>query len=141
MDPFLAAPAETTWRLPSSLPSSAPRTLLIADDDLASANALGLVLADAGFLVDLAHTGRDAVTIAKHRQPGAVVMDLSMPLGDGWEAAQAIRAFDSEVLLIAHSSFTAVSELQRTQEAGFDASFVKPCSIVRLIELISLRFR
>jgi CheY-like chemotaxis protein len=141
MDAFLAAPGETTWRLPSSLPSSAPRTLLIADDDIASAHALRLVLTEAGFMIDLAHTGRDAVAVTRHRRPGAIIMDLSMPLGDGWEAAQTIRSFDSEVLLIAHSSFTALGELRRTQEAGFDASFVKPCRIARLIELIKVRFR
>lgn len=103
MDRYLAAPAETTWRLPSSLPPAFPRTLLIADDDIASSHGIGLVLGDAGFLVDFAHTGLDAVSVVRNRRPGAVILDLSMPLGDGWEAAQAIRSFDQEILLVAHS--------------------------------------
>jgi DNA-binding NarL/FixJ family response regulator len=81
------------------------------------------------------------VAIARGRKPGAVILDLSMPLGNGWEAAQAIRSFDREALLVAHSSYTSLQECRRAQRAGFDAYFVKPCSLERLIQLINLRFQ
>jgi hypothetical protein len=57
MDRYLATPAESTWRLPLSLPPEAERTLLIADDDISSSRAMGLVFTDHGFLVEFAHTG------------------------------------------------------------------------------------
>jgi CheY-like chemotaxis protein len=64
-----------------------------------------------------------------------------MPLGNGWEAAQAIRSFERDALLVAHSSYTSLQECLRAQRAGFDAYFVKPCSLDRLIGLINSRFQ
>lgn len=57
MDRYLTAPAESTWRVPLSLPPKTERTVLVADDDIASTHAMGLAFADCGFRVDFAHTG------------------------------------------------------------------------------------
>jgi DNA-binding response OmpR family regulator len=140
MTEFQAAPVETIWRIPIRLAEVRERRVLIADDDIRGAHALAIALDEAGFATRTTHTGLDAVTAAKQWKPGAILLDLSMPLGDGWEAAAAIRSYDPEIFLVAHTGFTSRAEWIRSEEIGIDAYFVKPCNLSRLFELLGERF-
>jgi CheY-like chemotaxis protein len=86
------------------------------------------------------HTGLDAVTLARKWRPGVVLLDLMMPLGDGWEAAEAIRAIDLDMLLLAHTSRTDPEDLTRAQRTGFNGYFVKPTALERMIDLMRQYF-
>ena len=63
-------------------------------------------------------------------KPHLVVMDLSMPVLDGWEATRRIKAgvATSDVFVIAVTAHGTAEGLRRATEAGADAVFTKPCS-------------
>ncbi len=82
----------------------------------------------------------DAVTLARKWRPGVVLLDLMMPLGDGWEAAEAIRAIDLDLLLIAHTSCTNDEDRSRAQRTGFNGYFVKPTELENMIALMRRYF-
>jgi CheY-like chemotaxis protein len=133
-------PKEIVWRVPGREIFQAERRVLVADDDISSSNAIVLALQDAGFFARAAYTGIDTVHAAKAFAPGVVLVDLLMPLGDGWEVADALRAKPDPPMLIAHTSVSTYPELVRCQQAGFDAYFAKPCDLDRLIELLNACF-
>jgi DNA-binding response OmpR family regulator len=129
-------PPQALWQIPVRATRPDEPRVLIADDDLEATRAICLALEDAGFAVRAVHTGLDAVTLARKWRPGVVLLDLMMPLGDGWEAAEAIRAIDFTMLLIAHTSRTSLEDWTRAQRTGFNGYFVKPTELDEMISVI-----
>ena len=86
-------------------------------------------LAYAGFRVVEAADGEEAIAKAARLRPDLVVMDLSLPGIDGWEATRAIKADErtSDVPVIALTGFAMPSHAQRAREAGCDDFITKPC--------------
>jgi CheY-like chemotaxis protein len=130
----------SVWRIPSRAQRYEEPRVLIADDDIDATRAICLALEDADFTVRAVHTGLDAVTHARKWRPGVVLLDLRMPLGDGWEAAEAIRAIDLDMLLIAHTSCTDPEDRTRAQRTGFNGYFVKPTELENLIAVMRQYF-
>jgi DNA-binding response OmpR family regulator len=129
-------PSRALWRIPPRATHHDEPRVLIADDDLEATRAICLALEDADFTVRAVHTGLDAVSLARKWRPGVVLLDLMMPLGDGWEAAEAIRAIDLSMLLIAHTSRTDMEDLTRAQQTGFNGYFVKPTELDGMIAVL-----
>jgi DNA-binding response OmpR family regulator len=138
--PIRSADPTTVWQIPVPAARQDEPRVLIADDDLDATRAICLALEDAGFTVRAVHTGLDAVSLARKWRPGVVLLDLMMPLGDGWEAAEAIRAIDLRMLLIAHTSCTNHEDRTRAQRTGFDGYFVKPTELESMIAVMRRYF-
>jgi ActR/RegA family two-component response regulator len=85
MNLVVTAPMETIWRTPECVCAGLEKKIVLADDDVYAVGATGLAFSDAGFSIRTACTGLDAVNIAAKWWPAAVVLDLHMPLGDGWD--------------------------------------------------------
>ncbi|EKS70497.1 MULTISPECIES: response regulator [Caballeronia] len=124
------------WQIPPRAKCCDEPRVLIADDDMDATRAICLALEDADFTVRAVHTGLDAVSLARKWRPGVVLLDLMMPLGDGWEAAEAIRAIDLSMLLLAHTSCTDPQDLSRAQRTGFNGYFVKPTELDGMIAVL-----
>jgi len=124
------------WQIPPRATCCDEPRVLIADDDMDATRAICLALEDADFTVRAVHTGLDAVSLARKWRPGVVLLDLMMPLGDGWEAAEAIRAIDLSMLLLAHTSCTDPQDLSRAQRTGFNGYFVKPTELDGMIAVL-----
>ncbi|AMK78076.1 diguanylate cyclase (GGDEF)-like protein [Methylomonas methanica] len=92
-----------TESVSDQVPQSSPR-ILVADDDRAMRFALQDVLEKDGYLVDLAGTGRQAVTLCERQMADLILMDAMMPEMDGFEACRKIRALphgaDVPILMI-----------------------------------------
>jgi CheY-like chemotaxis protein len=74
-------------------PSRADVPLILVVDDIADARLMySLYLTNHGFRVVEAANGEDAVRLAHEQQPALVLMDLGMPVMDGWEATRRIKA-------------------------------------------------
>jgi CheY-like chemotaxis protein len=133
-------PDQAVWQIPAPATRHDEPRVLIADDDHEATRAICLALEDADFTVRAVHTGLDAVRLARKWRPGVVLLDLMMPLGDGWEAAEAIRAIDVDMLLLAHTSRTDPEDLTRAQRTGFNGYFTKPTELESMIGLMRQYF-
>jgi DNA-binding response OmpR family regulator len=140
MQSFDRSVDSTVWQIPVRATRSEQSRVLIADDDIDATRAICLALEDADFTVRAVHTGLDAVTLARKWRPGVVLLDLMMPLGDGWEAAEAIRAIDLDMLLFAHTSCTNHEDRTRARRTGFNGYFVKPTELENMIALMRRYF-
>lgn len=110
------------------------RKILIADDNFINRLLLVEILTPLGFESVEADDGRKAIEKAKTCQPDLVLMDLFMPITDGFEAARQIRAIFPKIVILAVSAGTFEEHIQRSREAGCDAFISKP---VRTDELLA----
>ncbi len=107
------------------------KTVLIADDDLASRELLRYALETAGFRLLEASDGREALNKIRTESPELVLLDIQMPVLDGFAVLRAARALDppSGARFIALTAFAMESDRQRIERAGFDGYVPKPISI------------
>jgi len=104
------------------------RKILVADDNLDAVETLRVLLEFDGHTVLIAHNGEEAVQIASATKPEVVILDIGMPVKNGYEAAIAIRAQPwSEMLtLIAITGWGHESDRAKAETAGFDRHMTKP---------------
>lgn len=83
----------------------------------------------AGIRVETARDGVEALAKAKAIDPDVVLMDLSLPVMDGWEATRRLKAdpATAHVPVLALSAHAASAEGERAREAGCDGFISKPC--------------
>jgi two-component system, cell cycle response regulator DivK len=103
--------------------------VLIAEDqqDLRQLYALHLTMS--GFDVIEAVNGAEAIDLTSSRLPDVILMDLSMPIIDGWEATKRLRADTrtAHIPVVALTAHDGSGELQRATSAGCDWFVPKPC--------------
>ncbi len=104
-----------------------PHVLLVEDNE-ANVYLMRFLLERAGMIVSHARHGLEALALARSAHPDVVVMDLQMPVMDGYEAARRMQE-DPELAhipLIASSAFAQPSDEQRAYDAGFCSYIAKP---------------
>ncbi|UVL47639.1 fused response regulator/phosphatase [Pseudomonas moraviensis] len=111
-----------------------PLTILIAEDSAADRLLLSTIVRRQGHQVLTAANGAEAVDTFQKQQPDLVLMDALMPVMDGFEAAQQIKALAGEALvpIIFLTSLTESEALARCLEAGGDDFLAKPYNQVIL---------
>ncbi len=113
--------------------------ILLVDDNRDAIESLAELLRMNGNEVELAFDGKAAIEKASEWRPEIVLLDIGMPIIDGYKAAAAIRrdSEGSDLLLIAMTGWGQAQDKQRAMEAGFDAHVVKPVSIDSLLKLFA----
>lgn len=117
-----------------------PPLILIADDDPDWRVALRTLLEHEGYEVDEAKNGAVAVQKARERRPDLVILDLSMPVLDGCEAARRLRQEGGPPLLAVSGSDRAIARDRKVQ-ALFDGFLRKPAVTPVLLERIARLLR
>jgi CheY-like chemotaxis protein len=81
-----------------------------------------------GFEVLLASNGKEALEMAEHSRPGLIIMDLKMPVMDGWEATKALRqtTWGKDVPVIALTAQAMEKDEERALDAGCNDYIAKP---------------
>jgi len=120
--------------------SGAGRRLLIVDDHVASVTSLSLVLSLLGYDVRCAFDGMEALRCAAEFKPEIAILDLSLPLLDGYAVAERMRAMEEtrDTLLVAMTGWGSAMVSERVRARGFDLHLVKPVSVDRLTDAIQL---
>jgi two-component system, cell cycle response regulator DivK len=121
------------------MPSGATLPLiLLADDTEDNRDLYGTVLSLAGWRVEYAENGREAVDKARSAQPAVVVMDLGMPVMDGWQATRVIKAEPEtkHIPVIALSGHVTTEARMRALAAGAAAFCSKPCDPAALVDAV-----
>ena len=82
-----------------------------------------------GFRVETARDGREAIDKAHALHPDLILMDLSLPGVDGWEATRLLKADPAtrHLLIVALSAHALAAEGERARAAGCDGFIAKPC--------------
>ena len=112
--------------------------VLLVDDFEDTRLFLRLALEDHGFIVAEAENGQAAVANASRENPDVILMDLTMPLMDGFAAAKLIRQNErlKNVPIIAITAHQETDFRTGARDSGFDAYVTKPIDVNWLKELI-----
>ncbi|MGI4985236.1 MAG: response regulator [Janthinobacterium lividum] len=112
--------------------------LLVVDDNVDSAESLGMLLDLCGYPTRLAHDGPAALAAVEAALPRTVILDISMPGMDGYEVAQRLRSrYSAEQLqLVGLSGYGDQESHRRAQAAGFDRLLVKPVDVDTIIAVL-----
>jgi CheY-like chemotaxis protein len=114
-----------------------PRILLVEDNEM-NRDMLSRRLARKGFEVLLAEDGAEGAAAAAKEQPDLVLMDMSLPVLDGWEATRRLKAAPEtrSIPVIALTAHAMSSDRDKALEAGCDDYDTKPIELPRLLEKI-----
>ncbi len=129
-EPLRASTSDAACRLTTS-----SRRVMVVDDNVGAARTLSIVVQMLGNQVCTAYNGQDALDKAQEFQPEIVIMDIGMPVMDGYAAARAMREKPGgkSIFLVALTGWGQEDDKQRTKDAGFDRHLTKPVepSVIR----------
>jgi CheY-like chemotaxis protein len=118
-------------------PGTTARKILIIEDHPDSRETLRMLLEAWGHRVAVAEDGQVGLTMALAWKPDAAVVDIGLPVLDGFQVARQVRdAFHDEILLIALTGFSQPEDRRRAMEAGFNAHMAKPADFEQLEQLL-----
>ena len=109
--------------------------ILIAEDNEMNRDMLSRRLERRGFTVVMAVDGSEGVAMARSEMPDLVLMDMSLPVMNGWEATRAIRADPATAHLpvIALTAHSMPGDREKAMEAGCNDYDTKPIDLPRLL--------
>jgi len=112
------------------------KRILICEDVQINVRIAKKILEDKGMLVDYAENGEIAVEKVKNNFYEAVLMDIKMPIMNGFIATQKIREFNKKIPIIALSANAYKEDLEKSVQAGMNAHLTKPINKEKLYETI-----
>ena len=124
-------PSHARSGLPARTEGSNGQRVLVVDDNADGAEMLAAMLRYMGHDVRVAHNGPVALRLAEEFRPRIALLDLSLPVMDGYELASKLRAMPEldGLHLIAVTGYGQDSDRRKTREAGFHQHLVKPVTL------------
>lgn len=112
-----------------------PKVLLVEDNE-ANRDMLARRLQRRGFVVVFAIDGAPGVAMSKTELPDIVLMDMSLPVMNGWEATRAIKAdaATKHIPVVALTAHSMAGDREKAMEAGCNDDDTKPVELPRLLE-------
>lgn len=127
--PYKPAVKEDKKQMPKDIqPVSIERnklTILVAEDNASNYKLFESILKYDYHLIH-AWDGMEAVEMFRRHNPQIVLMDINMPVMDGYEATREIRKYSAKIPIIAVTAFAYASDEQKVMESGFDGYMPKP---------------
>lgn len=114
-----------------------PKILLVEDNEM-NRDMLSRRLERRGYRVAIALDGEQGVSMAGSEAPDLILMDMSLPVLDGWEAARLLKAAPETraIPIIALTAHAMVGDREKAIEAGCDDYDTKPVEFQRLLEKV-----
>ncbi len=111
------------------------RTILLVEDNEMNRDMLSRRLERKGYMVQIAVDGQEGVEMARTAAPDLILMDMSLPVLDGWEATRRLRAeaATSKIPIIAVTAHAMSSDREKALDAGCDDYDTKPIELTRLL--------
>jgi CheY-like chemotaxis protein len=111
------------------------RILLVEDQEM-NRDMLSRRLKKRGFEVSIAVDGAEGVDKARSEGPDLILMDMSLPVMDGWEATRTLKSDEAtrEIPVVALTAHAMSTDREKAMEAGCDAYETKPVELPRLLE-------
>ena len=113
--------------------------ILLVEDNEANRDMLSRRLTRKGFDVVMAEDGEQAVAMAAAESPDLILMDMSLPIIDGWEATRRVKATAAtrSIPVIALTAHAMAGDREKALEAGCDDYDTKPIELPRLLDKIT----
>jgi len=110
--------------------------ILLVEDNEMNRDMLSRRLTRRGFSIVMAVDGEQAVAVAQAERPDLILMDLSLPIVDGWEAARRLKAAEAtkHIPIIALTAHAMSGDREKAMSAGCDDYDTKPIEMPRLLE-------
>jgi two-component system, cell cycle response regulator DivK len=110
--------------------------ILLVEDNEMNRDMLSRRLVRKGYEVVIAIDGQQGVALALSERPDLILMDMSLPVIDGWEATRQVRANDTtrKIPVIALTAHAMSGDREKAMEAGCDDYDTKPVEITRLLD-------
>ena len=114
------------------------KKILVVEDNEMNRDMLCRRLERKGFTVLIAADGEQGLSVAKAETPDVIIMDLSLPRVDGWEACRRLKADQSTstIPVIALTAHAMSTDREKALAAGCDDFDTKPVDFVRLLDKI-----
>jgi PAS domain S-box-containing protein len=132
----VAMPAPAAEVLPARRERQA--SILVVDDNRDAADLLAEVLRDQGHDVQVAHDGHQALQRVISFRPEVAILDIGLPVMDGYELAMALRDRLPELRLLAVTGYGQERDRARSREVGFEKHFVKPVTLTDLLDALDV---
>ena len=115
-----------------------PKILLVEDDEM-NRDSLSRLLKRRGFEVVMGVDGGEGVALAQSEAPDLILMDMSLPVMDGWEATRRLKAAPEtrSTPIIALTAHAMATDRDKALEAGCDDYDTKPIDLQRLLPKIN----
>ena len=120
------------------------RRRLLVEDNMINMEIANMILTQAGFMVETAENGKIAVDMVENSEPGyydLILMDIQMPVMDGYEATRIIRGLDNKDLagipIVAMTANAFREDMEASEEAGMQGHVAKPVDVGVLMRTIS----
>jgi CheY-like chemotaxis protein len=113
------------------------RILLVEDNEM-NRDMLSRRLERKGHQIEIAVDGQQAIDLAAAQRPQLILMDMSLPVIDGWEATRRLKADEQtrSIPIIALTAHAMAEDERKAREAGCDDYDTKPVELTRLLEKI-----
>jgi signal transduction histidine kinase/ActR/RegA family two-component response regulator len=121
-------------------PRASGRRILVVDDNVDAACMLAEMLSSVGHLVRVAHDGPEALREAEGFAPELALLDIGLPVMDGYELGQRLLRRDPQPKVIAISGYGQDADRRRSHECGFAEHLVKPVHFAALEGAIAKLF-
>ena len=111
------------------------KTVLLVEDNEDNRTVYRTILEHFGYRVVEARNGEDGIRMAREDLPDLILMDISIPLVDGWEATCILKAdpATSTIPVIALTAHALATDRAKAQEVGCDGYLAKPCEPRRVV--------
>ena len=112
--------------------------ILIVEDNELSLDMLSRRMRRKGYVIIAAMNGAQAISMAQSERPDLILMDMRLPVLDGWQATRQIKATPatSHILIIALTAQAMAGDREKAIEAGCDEYETKPVDLSRLLNKI-----
>jgi two-component system response regulator AtoC len=121
-------------------------SILVVDDEHSVAEFIKEVLTEEGYLVEMAHNGRDALSIVKKFSPDIVILDFMMPDMNGLQVLAELKAFDESIQVLMLTAYNSVPTAIEAIRQGAADYILKPfdleafkLAVAKLVEKIALK--
>ena len=115
------------------------KTVLLVEDNEDNRIVYSTILQHFGYTVSEALNGEEGIAKAREEQPDLILMDISIPIIDGWEATQVLKRDPAtrDIPIIALTAHALASDRDKALEVGCDSYLAKPCEPKQVVSEVS----
>lgn len=111
--------------------------ILLTEDQEIHQEIFMEMLVGSGIQIDIASNGQEAIDKSSKKNYSLIIMDIDMPIMNGYEATTNIRQYDKDIPIIAFTSNNTVQDILKSKEMGMNEHLTKPITLPVLYQTLS----